>query len=92
MAHKVNAHLDTTEYAAGESCWSIVLAGSETIELVTFWRSSQLDILAKHEISAVAAAMLPEHFTPRGCADGANAAMTEIELGDRTYVVLGEID
>ncbi|MDP9811347.1 hypothetical protein J2W42_004210 [Rhizobium tibeticum] len=92
MAHKVNAHLDTTEYAAGESYWSIVLAGSETIELVTFWRSSQLDILAKHEISTLAAAMLPEHFTPRGCADGANAAMTKIELGDRTYVVLGEID
>jgi hypothetical protein len=43
-------------------------------------------------ICAVVAAMLPQHFTPWVCADGANAAMTKVELRDRTCVVLGEID
>ena len=92
LAERINAYLDGAKYTADEGHWSIVLAGKETIELVTFRRSRQLDILAKHEISTVVADMLPEHFSPKDCANGAKSALTKIEYRDRTYVVLGATD
>jgi len=85
----VNEYLATTNFSSDEGHFSFVLVGDEAIDIVTFKRSQQLDVLSdRRAISA--AERLPKGFAPHGCASGENAALMKVRLRERSYVVLGE--
>ncbi|MFA1624569.1 hypothetical protein ACDY96_17585 [Rhizobium mongolense] len=89
LAVRVNQHLAAKNYTADEGHFS-VLIGKEAIEIATFKRSQQLDLLAKHEVASSVDEVMPKGFVPNDCVDGKFAALFKTEFRDRTYVVLGD--
>ena len=90
FAVKANIYLAEQNYVTGEGHFAFVFIGAETIDISTFKRSKQLDILAKHEITS-GRQDLPEGFVPQDCVSWDFAALARISMRDRIYVVLGEV-
>lgn len=96
-ADRVNAYLDSIEYASNESHWAFVLISRTAIEVVSFKRSAQLDIMGHAEIdrsTAVKKDKLPAGFMTSDCADDTSAdtraALTRFTYQDRSYITLGK--
>ena len=89
FAVRGNKYLAENNFVSDEGHFAFVLIGTETIDISTFKRSRQLDILAKREMTSIRE-RLPEGFVPQDCVSGDLAALARIVFHDRTYAVLGE--
>ena len=91
---RVNAHLAAIEYAPDEDHWALVLINRTAIEVATFKRSRQLDIMGQAQIGRSAHLLqekMPPGFVPSTCATTPGAALTKFVHQDRSYVVLGKM-
>lgn len=91
VAVRMNKYLAASKYSSDEGHFAFVLIGKEAIEIASFKRSKNLDVLSKHEISSSVEEILPKDFVPHDCASGQSAVFTKVGLQARTYVVLGEL-
>jgi len=92
-ADRVNAQLKAMRYVSDENRWAFVLINRTEIEVVSFKRSAQLDIIGQAELEQSAALKqenLPPGFIPSDCASDTQAALTRFMHGDRSYIVLGK--
>lgn len=89
FAVRGNEYLAEKNFVSDEGHFALVLIGTETIDVSTFKRSRQLDILAEQEITSIRE-RLPEGFMPQDCVSGDLAALARIVFHDRAYAVLGE--
>lgn len=89
---RVNAYLSYIGYSADEGHWALVFISDDAIELVSFKRSEQLDILAEGELRSPKAPKLPPGFLPVDCAVRERTALSKVAFRDRIYVVLGEAE
>ena len=91
VAVRANKYLAANNYSSDEGHFAFVLVGKEAIEIASFERSQELDVLAKHEVSTAVDQVLPNGFDPLDCASGEAAVFGRVGLRGRTYVVLGEL-
>lgn len=90
-AGRVNAHLRSIRYTADEHRWAFLLIGEEQIEIASFDRSAELDLMSAYEAGRSRVDGLPQGFAPSVCARAKFAAFAKTADRDRAYVLLGEL-
>lgn len=85
----VNRYLSNSNYQGGERYWSLVLVNDVKVTLVTFDRSSKLDLFSPSDFSRVPASEAA-NFSALNCTSFKDGGFLKVSFSNRNYVVLGE--
>lgn len=88
---QVNEDFAQKGFSLDEGNFAFVLIGAEKFEILELRRSKELDVLDISQISALPEQTLPDGLFARECVDWAEAVVAKIELGDRTFIRLGQM-
>lgn len=86
---RVNMYLRSIDFTADESHWGFIFVNGDSISISRFKRSSELDILAPHEITSEYKVKLPFGFEPAICIPIEQAVVFKTKIGDRIYIIIG---
>ena len=84
LGRQINTHLEAVNYSADEGHWAFVFVDGDNVSVQRFRRSERLDIRSGHE-------SLPLGFRPLNCTTVAQAGVAKVQVSNRNYLVLGEI-